>query len=390
MTRISSISKQVPIFISNSSNPIKIGYTQYSLNENFQNSQLSNFQKNNSNQFTNQSNEEFSSEFPSNLWVLHGSYQTRHTWDDFFYHFLKIDNNDNQEIQKSEIFHLDRQENNEFEQLNSTLTKLYSLNQIVAIDLRGHGESSYAPSYHVKDFSEDLFQLRNLKYKEWFSINDNIKELSINSLNNEAILNKYGSKDLIIGMSLGGLTTIDHWIRYGTGFGGVIVDITPHYKEYESMSPLQGMKFKTFDEWVKWSKKFNPNRSEESLRQRLKYSLMKNDDSDWVWRVDPKFGTFKNTNGIKYSEWIWEQLKLLKPSSDRTNVLIIRGGKSKITTPQEVEELVNVMNYGCDRKWVRWIEIKEAGHSVQGDAPLEFTKAVEEHISQIFSPMSKL
>jgi esterase len=43
--------------------------------------------------------------------------------------------------------------------------------------------------------------------------------------------------------------------------------------------------------------------------------------------------------------------------------LVVRGGKSDILLPEDAERFANALPDG------RWIEVKNAGHAVQGDNP---------------------
>jgi len=292
-----------------------------------------------------------------------------------------------------------RDEENEQHNQHQNASARFSpqLRDLIAMDLRGHGQSAYASSYEPKYIAHDLYQFRREKYRRELeellrAQEDNKGNTSHTTVDSKSI--DALPQAIVMGMSLGGLSTLDHWIRYGTSLGGIIVDITPDNgrQRNEGMIALQGMKKSSLDEWVAWAREFNPHRSEESLKKRLQYSVGPNENGEWVWRTDPKFGLLfeKDTSDPHYWNWMWDELKKLRPSTDQTQVLIVRGGRSNVTKPEEVDKLVKIMNEGADREWVRSIEIENAGHSVQGDAPVEFYNAVCDHLRRIYSSRQKL
>lgn len=96
--------------------------------------------------------------------------------------------------------------------------------------------------------------------------------------------------------------------------------------------------------------KFNPKRSEENLRQRLKYSLKQLDSGKWTWKHDPKFQQLELN---QEAETLWELIKDVTCSS-----LVIRGNipsylcnkivgsDSKVTTKKEIERMMQLLPNG--------------------------------------------
>src|SRR5947209_20602943 len=95
----------------------------------------------------------------------------------------------------------------------------------------------------------------------------------------------------VIGMSLGGLTTIVLASRHADLVRkAVMVDVTPgtdHNKAAPIVAFIDGPEtFESFDEILQRTIQFNPTRSESSLRRGVLHNAHARDDGKWVWRYD--------------------------------------------------------------------------------------------------------
>ncbi|KAL0485584.1 hypothetical protein AKO1_003151, partial [Acrasis kona] len=259
---------------------------------------------------------------------LHGSYQTCHTWDDF----------------SDQLFER---------------TKSYRL---ICPDLRGHGDSDHFETYNLEDYVQDLVEL--------------IKCIS----------NTYGGEEIIIiGMSLGGLVTLSSLIGelQVCPTHIVIVDITPDQLQTGAESIQAAVKesqiLDSFEAFVEWAHKYNPNRSIESLKSRLEHSLKQLPDGKWTWKYDPKISVSRTgTQGEILKNNMWQ--KLHKISTKTKNVLILRGELSQIAQEESFVRMKNILDgAGCN---VQVKTINNAGHSIQGDNPVEFTNQVLQFITE--------
>ncbi len=164
-------------------------------------------------------------EAPPELALLHGGAQNAHTWD-------------------TVALALDR--------------------PLVAVDLPGHGHSDHRP--------EGPFAPR---------LGATDVAVAVHALAPQA--------QLVVGMSLGGLTAIaltseaPELVRRLA-----LVDITPGVDRDKAAPVLQFIagpeSFASFEEILARTREFNPTRSESSLRRGVLHNAMRREDGRWVWR----------------------------------------------------------------------------------------------------------
>ncbi len=170
--------------------------------------------------------------------------------------------------------------------------------------------------------------------------------------------------DLIVGMSLGGLTalrlavTAPELVRKL-----VMVDVTPSAPErHEQMTKaqmgavalVQGERaFPSFEAMVDITVAASPQRSRESLRRGVFHNSKQLDDGTWTWRYD----TFRKGEGF---DGLWDDAREL-----RAPTTLVRGGKSFFVSDDDADEFARVAP-----GFQRVIVVPDAGHSVQGDQPM--------------------
>ncbi len=184
----------------------------------------------------------------------------------------------------------------------------------------------------------------------------------------------------VIGMSLGGLTAIalaaeaPELVRKI-----VLVDVLPGIKAQRAQHITDFVtgpaSFASLDELLERTARFNPARSRSSLRRGILHNAEQQPDGTWVWRWarhrDPAAPAGPGA-GTRY-EQLWAAL-----SSITVPLLLARGMRpdSVLDDDDERELLRRVPS-------AQVIHIAEAGHSLQGDTPLELA-AIIEHF--VFSP----
>jgi pimeloyl-ACP methyl ester carboxylesterase len=182
----------------------------------------------------------------------------------------------------------------------------------------------------------------------------------------------------VVGMSLGGLTTLalaDHapsLVRRA-----VLVDVTPGVNATKSQAIaafINGPEsFPSFEELLARTIEHNPTRTESSLRRGILHNAEQREDGSWVWRYArfritdhapaepggaapafPQFGT------------LWDSV-----SSMKGPLMLVRGMlKQSVVDDEDEAELLR-------RKPDARIEhLANAGHSVQGDTPIELARLV--------------
>lgn len=242
---------------------------------------------------------------------------------------------------------------------------------LVAIDLPGHGHS---------DAPADVARVSPV---------DNANDVAV------AIRQLAPDASAIVGMSLGGLTTIalssvaPELVRKI-----VLVDITPGVTSAKAAAIhnfVQGpATFPSFEELLARTIEHNPTRTVASLRRGILHNAMQLEDGTWQWRYrrfggsplsspnDPSSGDSAGTSGasgaagagVGFSP-LWDSLQ-----ASPAPVLLVRGMlKQSVVDDADVSELQR------RRPDAVVAEVANAGHSVQGDAPLELANLIANFVS---------
>ena len=215
---------------------------------------------------------------------------------------------------------------------------------LVAVDLPGHGHS---------DWRDDR--------RYWPADNANDVATVMQAL--------APSVDLVVGMSLGGLTSIALAARHPELVPLLmLVDVTPGV-DREKAAPIAAFvagpeRFESFDEILERTIAFNPTRTESSLRRGILHNAREQDDGSWTWRYDrwrlgegediPDFGP------------LWDDVaKLTMP------VMLVRGADSGVVGDEDVAE------FRRHQPGLQVEVVDGSGHSVQGDRPLELARLIE-------------
>lgn len=208
----------------------------------------------------------------------------------------------------------------------------------LAIDLPGHGRSDWRED---GDYGPALNAT---------AVQPVIAELAPNA-------------DLVVGMSLGGLTAMrlavsaPHLVRKL-----VMIDVTPSAPErHEQMTKaqmgavalVQGERsFPSFEAMVDATVAASPHRSRESLQRGVFHNAKQLDDGTWTWRYD----TFRKGEGF---QGLWDDVPAL-----HTPTTLVRGAKSFFVNDDDAAEFAR-----SAPGFQQVIVVPDAGHSVQGDQP---------------------
>ena len=182
----------------------------------------------------------------------------------------------------------------------------------------------------------------------------------------------------IVGMSLGGLTCLALANAYPDIVAHlVLIDITPGVTSKKAKAVLDFINgpqsFTSFDELFARTKEHNPTRSEASLRRGIMHNAKQRDDGTWQWRYDRRGQTETSGSAPGHEaprSPMWEMIsRWQKP------LLMVRGGISPVVDDDDVAELVS----RCPHAEV--IVVDGAGHSVQGDRPVELADVLRRFAS---------
>jgi pimeloyl-ACP methyl ester carboxylesterase len=221
---------------------------------------------------------------------------------------------------------------------------------LVAIDLPGHGHSSHRDD-HVY----------------WPQENAIAVEEAVRALAPDA--------ELLVGMSLGGLTALALTARAPDLVRRLcLVDVTPGVNREKSTAIAQFIDgpeyFESFDEILERTIAFNPTRSESSLRRGVLHNAVEDDDGRWRWRYDlPRRGTGEGESGaiMPGLDNLWDAVAGVK-----VPLTLARGSVSPVVDDEDVAEL---RRRNAD---ARVVVFEGAGHSIQGDQPIELARLFAE------------
>ncbi|MGD9797981.1 MAG: alpha/beta fold hydrolase [Acidimicrobiia bacterium] len=189
----------------------------------------------------------------------------------------------------------------------------------------------------------------------------------------------------VIGMSFGGLTTIaltelaPELVRKV-----VLVDILPGIKAEHAAhigAFVNGpATFPSFQELLDRTKQFNPLRRESSLRRGILHNALQLEDGSWVWRHSrwrverPEGAPPPAAPNAEGAPTIYDAM-LDTLGRIRVPLLLARGMRQdSVLRDDDEAELKRRLP---DAKVVRY---EEAGHSIQGDMPLELAATIKEFV----------
>jgi pimeloyl-ACP methyl ester carboxylesterase len=180
---------------------------------------------------------------------------------------------------------------------------------------------------------------------------------------------------LIVGMSLGGLTAIAlAAARPDLVERLVLVDITPGVTGDKAKAIHDFVRgpatFPSFDDLLARTMEFNPTRSESSLRRGILHNALQLADGSWVWRHRrddyTAMGDSDDEGERPDITTLWDDLE-----SSTAPVTLVRGMRE-----QSVVDDDDVAELRRRRPDAKVVEL-DAGHSVQGDQPLELARIIE-------------
>jgi pimeloyl-ACP methyl ester carboxylesterase len=175
----------------------------------------------------------------------------------------------------------------------------------------------------------------------------------------------------VVGMSMGGLTTIALLgLRPDLVRRAVLVDVTPGVNQ-EKASAITAFvdgpeSFPDFDELLARTKEFNPTRTESSLRRGILHNALQREDGSWVWR----YRRFTAERGDLDMSRLWDVL-----SGVQVPLMLVRGMR-----PQSVVDDADEAELLRRLPGARIEHVAEAGHSVQGDDPHTLARQLDEFV----------
>jgi pimeloyl-ACP methyl ester carboxylesterase len=223
---------------------------------------------------------------------------------------------------------------------------------LVAIDLPGHGHSDWPQE------------------STWLDASTMADDVAL-------VIERFAPEArAVIGMSLGGATAIALAVRHPHLVRRLLlVDITPGVngdKASDITAFLSGPEtFATFDEILERTILFNPTRSEASLRRGVLHNSVQAPDGSWAWRHQVGRPTVDTGIHVERADFhaLWDALQAVA-----VPVLLVRGSLSPVVDDEDVAE------FHRRRPDDAVLVVEGAGHSIQGDRPLELAAIIEEFV----------
>jgi pimeloyl-ACP methyl ester carboxylesterase len=220
---------------------------------------------------------------------------------------------------------------------------------LVAVDLPGHGHSDWRPdrAYRPQEMAGDVgFVMGALAPRA----------------------------RLLAGMSLGGLTaTVIAASEPQRAEKLAVIDVTPgvdREKAKDIIDFISGPEeFESFDEILERTMLFNPTRSESSLRRGILHNAKERADGKWVWRYD--LPDRERTDVVGRFADLWDAVEAVT-----WPMLLVQGGTSPVVDDADIAELRR------RQPDVEHVVVEGAGHSVQGDKPLELAAILTDFLDR--------
>lgn len=220
----------------------------------------------------------------------------------------------------------------------------------LALDLRGHGDSEWSPEgdYTIASHISDV---------EGF-----VDQLGLGGF-------------MLVGMSLGAVTAAGYAGFHSDKLAAlVIVDAGPVVQR------AGGQKIRDFvvdtatldsiDEFIEKAILFNPKRDPRLLRRSLLYNLRPTPDGKWMRKNDTRhMGARPFESMMEDVKRHWEGVPAISCPA-----LVVRGADSEVLRREDAASLAEALPNG------RWVEVENAGHTVQGDNPAGLLAAMKEFL----------
>lgn len=225
---------------------------------------------------------------------------------------------------------------------------------LIALDQRGHGDSDWAGD---GDYSRDAF----------------VKDI-------EGFREAIGLETFILmGHSMGGLNSVAYAVQHPERVNAlVLVDVGPESSK-EGVDNIvrftRGPDELEFDEFVEMAHRFNPRRSLENIRERMRHRLKPTESGKWTWKFDSRFRSDRDSLRVGSELSNDDTWALFR--SVPVPTLIVRGAESDVLGQEVAERAANEMQRA------ELVVVPDAGHSVPGDNPDDFAAVTLRFVDEL-------
>jgi pimeloyl-ACP methyl ester carboxylesterase len=224
-----------------------------------------------------------------------------------------------------------------------------------SVDLRGHGESDWAPDgdYTLDAFAADV----------------------------RTIARAMPVPPVLVGASLGGISSLAAVAESGPpplASALVLVDVAPHIEREGAERIGAFMRghvddgFADLDEVADAIAAYNPFRPRPDDLSGLRKNLRRRDDGRWYWHWDPAFlsGIRGSRDETRTSNLADEDRLTVAARSITVPTLLVRGRMSDLLSEDGARELLELIPHA------QFVDVEGAGHMVAGDRNDLFNDAV--------------
>ena len=223
----------------------------------------------------------------------------------------------------------------------------------IAVDLRGHGDSDWAPD---GDYSAGAVAVDVGRLIEWT-----------------------GGLPALVGASLGGLAAllVTGEARTPVASALVLVDVTPRVNPAGSRRVLAFMRanpdgFASLAEAADAVASYIPHRPRPPESGGLARNLRQGEDGRWRWHWDPRLVEFPDEERPIPTERL-----LAAAARVRVPTLLVQGKLSDVVTEDTAGELRTLIPHA------EHVRVAQAGHMVAGDQNDVFTAAVVDFLDRV-------
>ncbi len=223
---------------------------------------------------------------------------------------------------------------------------------ILAVDQRGHGDTDWAAdgTYTLDAMQADI----------------------------DGVVDALGLTDFnLMGHSMGGRNSFIWASRHPETLRSLTIVDTGPETQRRGQDRIRDFRelpnnLDSFQEFADRVKEYT-GRTEEQVLGALKYSIRQMPDGKWSWKWDP--ATRNRTRSGDDPKWSTEKLWECVQAVDCPS-LVLRGSRSDIFAEETLAKMGQVM-HDCTTE-----TIKDAGHLVQGDNPVDFITAARGILSR--------
>ncbi len=233
--------------------------------------------------------------------------------------------------------------------------------RVIALNLRGHGDSGPSPD-------------RQFSFATW----DDDVHAAVTALGLD--------RPVIIGHSLGGRVAFVYGARHPENTrGAVVVDVGPGFPEDAALRVKKGMEsdITEFDSWKKavdyLIARKRPTVPESRIEERAPYALRQLPSGKVVFKYDSllrdEWLGDKPPPRAQHAAWLWEDW-----DANTCPTLLLKGENTDFLTPALCDEMVSRTKANA-----RWVEVPGTTHFIMDDNLEGFLKEVEPFTAACFS-----